>query len=178
MFVPEKLFVGWPCNSGDWERERRLRISPKLGSLVHHHPDELAEIIMHYVQVGNVDGQPDGVRLVVEQILLTQLPTTLCSEALAVFDPRQATERVYGRRLVLTLADLPKAYPFNLFKIIMTLISSFKFPKITEQVVVKKIKAITVRQSAIRHAIINRYDQLMSNVTVKTEPCHEKLPHT
>lgn len=153
-FVPEPQFEYWPPeNIERWEKERKLRISPVLNSLVHHHPDELVEVLLHLIHFDeqNADGNPIAVR--VKEILITQLPLNITPLQLSTFVPQTLQERVYCRRLVLEIRDIGSCYPFNLFKIIVALVDDVQFPMITEEEVVRRIKHITCRQSAIRGKI-------------------------
>lgn len=139
----------WPPTTSDgWKVQYSLRIAPNLNNLVHHHPDELVELIHWAIAKGGND-----VKNEVTTLLRQQLPNYVPYDKVVNYIPNGEREESYMKRLVLNVNNLQHAHPFDLFLIIFKLVKSSRFPEITEAKVVAQTQYICKRQSELRGLI-------------------------
>ena len=142
-----------PHNEHGWEKERNLRISPFVASLVHHHPKDVVFIIKTMVE----DAGGESRRLLVENIqtqMRNFLPGIFIAQ-LEKFKNLGQKERVktYCCRFATTIDDMDQLYPIDLYRIIVSLINNNRFPKITRRRVSHIIQQTTAFQKGVRGGI-------------------------
>lgn len=146
-----KPFSEWPpLDHSGWLRERPLRISPKIGSLIHHHPRHLLEIIKHFV---NLIGKPVMIPII-NTLLKHQLPIDQLD--FIAFIPKTEIENTYLHSLASHYGNIHRAHPADLYRIILSLISNKTLIQITEHNVQLLTKSITSRESGVRQAFRNK----------------------
>lgn len=151
-FIPSPPFKEWPpITKSGFSKQFSLRIFPKVNSIVHHHPDELVEIIFYLIEIGG-----EKVKDKIIKLLISFLPHGILLTSLDCFIATTSAEIKYIKCLVTNVDDIKKAHPFDLFQIITFLIDDVEFPSISNDFFSKKIKSITARQSCIRAAICKR----------------------
>ena len=155
-FVPAPNFQvdEWPPTSvADWNREFALRISPKIESLIYHHPKELVEIILHLVNDFGEKNREIASAKVKEVFRLQLLRIHISPAQVDQYEATSEKAIQYCIRLASDMQGLNEAHPADLFKVIIELIKQEALPKITVQEVTNRIKHILRRQSGERGLI-------------------------